>query len=207
MAVFFHEIGHTLFAWMFGIPAFPIFDFEHGGGFSIQIAERSWGGQIVIWAFEAYGLYYFKDRLHPMAFNSLAVFFTIFALVGMTDYTEDVILFMGHGTVAILGGFMLARGIYGVFLTRPSERWLNVFVGGFFISDQIRMCNALLHDIAFQMQYESQKGGHGFGDLTRIAANHYPWTQDGVAIAMMAFTVGVGFAIPISIGYLVNRYR
>ncbi len=191
---------------MYGIPAFPIFDFKHGGGYSVQIAERSWGAQCVVWALQAYGLYYFRDRLHRFAMYGLAIFCVAFGLVGFTDYTEDVILFMGHGTVAVLGGFMLARGIYGVFLTRPSERWFNVFVGAFFIFDQIKMCNALLHDVAFQMVYEAQKGTHGFGDLTRIASHHYPWTQDGVTIFLMVYTIVMAIVIPVMVGMLVRSY-
>lgn len=206
MAVFFHEIGHTIFAWIYGIPAFPIFDFKHGGGYSVQIAERSWPAQCTVWAAEAYGLYHLRDRLHPIAFYGLAVLGVAFGLVGFTDYYEDVILFMGHGTVAVLGGFMLARGVYGVFLTRPSERWFNVFVGAFFIFDQLKMCNALLHDVATQMAYEAQKGGHGFGDLTRIATNHYPWTQTGVTMFLMAFTVFMSIAIPMIVAALVRKY-
>lgn len=205
MAVFFHEIGHTIFAWMYGIPAFPIFDFKHGGGYSVQIAERSWGAQITVWVAMAYGLYQLRDRMPLIFLYPLAAFCVVTGLIGLTNYYEDIILFMGHGTVAVLGGFMLARGIYGVFLTRPSERWFNVFVGAFFIFDQIKMCNALLHDVATQMAYESQKGGHGFGDLTRIANNHYPWTQDGVTICLMVFTVVMGIVIPMTVGILVAR--
>jgi hypothetical protein len=74
MAVFFHEIGHTIFAWIYGIPAFPIFDFKHGGGYSVQIAERSWFAQIAIWGLSAYGLYNFKDRLHVFALYGLSIF-------------------------------------------------------------------------------------------------------------------------------------
>jgi hypothetical protein len=207
MAVFFHEIGHTIFAWIYGIPAFPIFDFKHGGGYSVQIAERSWFAQIAIWGLSAYGLYNFKDRLHVFALYGLSIFFIFFGVIGLTDYYEDVILFMGHGLVAILGGFMLARGIYGVFLTRPSERWFNVFVGAFFIFDQIKMCHALLNDVAYQMEYESQKGTHGFGDLTRIANNHFPWTQDGVTIFLMVFTIIWAVLIPAGVGWLVRKYK
>lgn len=206
MGVFFHEIGHTIFAWVYGIPSFPIFDFKYGGGYSVQVAERSWPAQITIWVLSAYGLYYFKERLHPIAFYGLIIFFIVFGLIGLTDNFEDVILFMGHGTVAIIGGFLLARGIYGVLLTRPAERWLNVFVGAFFIFDQLKMCNALLHEVAYQMEYEAQKGGHGFGDLTRIAGNHYDWTQDGVATFLMIFTIAIAVAIPVGIGILVKKY-
>ena len=206
MTVFFHEIGHTLFAWLYGIPTFPIFDFKYGGGFAVSLTDRSWGGQIFVWAVMVYGLYQLRDRMPSMFFYPLVTFCAVTGLIGLTDFYEDVVLFMGHGTVAVLGGFMLARGFYGVFLTRPSERWFNVFVGAFFILDQIKMCNALLHDVAFQMQYESQKGGHGFGDLTRIANNHYPWTQDGLAIFLMMFTILMGVAIPIYVGKLVKDH-
>jgi hypothetical protein len=205
MCTFFHEIGHTIFAWMYGIPAFPIFDFKYGGGYSVQLSDRSWPLQIVVWGMMAYGLYNIRDRMKPVFLYPLAGFCVVMGLLRFTDFFEDVILFMGHGATAIIGGFMLARGIYGVFLTRPSERWLNVFVGAFFILDQVKMCDALLHDVEYQMLYETQKGGHGMGDLTRIADNHL-WTQDSVAVFTMIFTIAIAVAVPMITAVIVRRY-
>jgi len=201
-----YEIGHTVFSWMFGIPAMPIFDFKYGGGYSVPLTGHSIPAQIAVLCTAACGLYYQKDMINPVVMRVAIAFLIAFGLIGFTDFYEDVILFMGHGTTAILGGFMLARGMYGVFLTRREERWLNVFVGTFFILDQLKMCNALLHDVEYQMFYETQKGGHGMGDLTRIANNHL-WSQDSVAIFLMLFTIFAAVSIPAAVGWVVKRYE
>lgn len=202
MDTFFHEIGHTIFSWVFGIPALPAFDFKYGGGWSLPMTGHSISAQIAVLCAAACGLYYQKDMIYPFAMKVAIGFLIVFGIIGFTDFYEDIILFMGHGATALLGGFMLARGIYGVFLTRPEERWLNVFVGTFFILDQIKMCHALLHDMEYQMLYETQKGGRGMGDLTRIANNHIGWTQEGVAVFLMIFTIFAGIAIPLAIHLL-----
>ena len=36
-----HEFGHTVAAWLFGYPAIPAFNFQHGGGLT-SIEERQW---------------------------------------------------------------------------------------------------------------------------------------------------------------------
>ena len=204
MVTFFHELGHTAVSWMFGIPAIPMFDFKNGGGYSLLITEHSIPAQIAVLCAAAYILYYQREMIYPFAMRAAIILLIIFGVIGFTDFHEDVILFMGHGAVAILGSFMLARGIYGVFLTRPEERWLNVFVGTFFILDQIKMCNALMHDVEYQMFYETQKGGHGMGDLSRIANNHL-WSQDSVALFTMIFTITMAVVIPVGVGWLVMR--
>lgn len=205
MVTFFHELGHTLFFWIFGMPALPMFDFKNGGGLSLGFARDSILAQIIVLCAAASFLYYQKDMIYPTAMKAAIAFLVVFGIIGFTDFYEDVILFMGHGATAILGGFMLARGIYGVFLTRREERWLNVFVGAFFIVDQVKMCNALLHDVEYQMFYETQKGGHGMGDLSRIANNHL-WTQDSVALFTMLFTIVMAVVIPVITGVLVKKY-
>jgi hypothetical protein len=79
-------------------------------------------------------------------------------------------------------------------------------VGAFFIFDQIKMCHALLNDVVYQMEYEAQKGTHGFGDLTRIANNHFPWTQDGVTIFLMVFTIIWAVLIPVGVSVLIRKF-
>jgi len=205
MVTFFHELGHTFFSWIFGIPTLPMFDFKNGGGWSLPLTGHSISAQIAVLCAAACALYYQRDMIYPTAMKAAIAFLVVFGMIGFTDFYEDVILFMGHGATAILGGFMLARGIYGVFLTRREERWLNVFVGAFFIVDQVKMCNALLHDVEYQMFYETQKGGHGMGDLSRIANNHL-WTQDSVAVFLMVFTIAMAVVIPVITAALVRKY-
>ncbi|OFW98276.1 MAG: hypothetical protein A3J37_04475 [Alphaproteobacteria bacterium RIFCSPHIGHO2_12_FULL_45_9] len=67
------------------------------------------------------------------------------------------------------------------------------------------MCNALLHDVEYQMFYETQKGGHGMGDLSRIANNHL-WTQDSVAVFLMVFTIAMAIVVPMITAALVRKY-
>src|ERR1700744_2063957 len=62
----FHEMGHTIFFWLFGQPAIPmiftIFGSDQAGGMSMPIIERSWIMQDLSFAALAYGCYWTKKN-------------------------------------------------------------------------------------------------------------------------------------------------
>lgn len=201
MGVFFHEIGHAVFGWFFGYVSMPTFDFQNGGGMAWHL-DRSWPLQIIMGLAGAYGLYRLKNSDAVFFFWPLVILYLLLVAVSLTRYHEAMILFMGHGSEAIIGGFLLSRGFLNILLTRPQERWLNVFIGAFFIFNLENFCWQLLHDAAFQAMYEAQKGSHGFGDLSRIAEFSFRWSQNGVAIFLMIYTAIMAAGIPLLLRYL-----
>lgn len=196
MAVFFHEIGHSLFGWIFGYASIPTFDFEHGGGMAYH-GERSWPIQIGVYLAALYGLYHIRISEYSLLFIPLLVLALALAAVSLTDWHEAIILFMGHGSEAAIGSYLLTRAFFNVNLVRPEERWLNAFIGGFFQLNLMKMCWQLIYDADYKFEYNLQKGGDGFGDLSRIAHDFtYGWSVDGVALFLWAYTIFITFAVP-----------
>ena len=110
MATFFHELGHTLFAWLYGYPTIPVFDFAHGGGLAISISGQSYllmGAAIVMAGCGAYRLRDFTPFMIGLA--ALAVF--ILATGFSEDIHMSVIDFMGPGTEALIAGCVLSRAL------------------------------------------------------------------------------------------------
>jgi len=168
MVTFFHELGHAATWWFFGYPALPTFDAEYGGGMTYH-AERS----VLLLC----GLY----ALSVLAAGSMAakqwllpalVIFVLAAVHGVLVWTggDEVLgLFMGHGAEILVGGFCLYRGMAGMTDGSQVERWLNAVFGWFVFLRIFDFCYGLATDEVAREVYEQQKGGHGFGDLSRLA--------------------------------------
>lgn len=116
--------------------------------------------------------------------------FTIFIFISsLTFFHEDVWLFMGLGSEALVGSFLLGRAYHGVLLTRPPERWLNAIIGGHMVYGVLYLAWNLMADAYFAANYEMQKGAHRFGDIHRIQDNHYFTSVDPVCWALIIFTL------------------
>ena len=169
MAVFFHEIGHSIFAWFFGYPSIPVFDFAHGGGMAYHF-ERL---EVLKWfmvAAQAVSVFVFwhlfqewyKRVIIILPIGLMILNFTLF-------YHEAVILFMGHGFEIAVAVFCLYRVICDRVSYHSFERPFNGFLGFYFIINGLIFSYKLIFDQAFQSDYLGQKGQHGFGDFSRIA--------------------------------------
>lgn len=167
VGVFFHEIGHALFNWLYGYMAVPTFDFASGGGMTYQFGDRSWLLQGVVWLVLA-GLVVLARRRAPPLMLPLAALAAFVFGTSLLDAHQFIIVFMGHGTEVLLAAFLLCRGYYNVWLSRAGERWVNVFIGAYMLGAVITLMWALMHNPGFAMEYEAQKGGHRFGDINRL---------------------------------------
>ncbi len=205
LGVFFHELGHTLFGWIFGYPSLPSFDFSNGGGMAYTF-DRIWLLQIAIYAGALYGLYRLKSSYYAILFVPAAILFTSLTIISLTTYHNAVILIMGHGSEALIGGFMIARAVFNAGLIRPQERWLNALVGFYFECNLINMCLRILHDSQFRTDYMGQKGSHGFGDLSRFA-DEMLWAGglDSAAIFLIFLTVFLSVSVPAAIYWVFIR--
>ncbi len=205
MGIFFHELGHTVFGWIFGYPSLPSFDFADGGGMAYHF-DRTWLLQIAFYGAGIYGLYKLKSSYYDALFLPAAILFFALAAVGLTTYHNAVILIMGHGTEALLGGFMIARAIFNAGLIRPEERWLNALVGFYFQCNLINMCVRIMHDPQYRFEYMGQKGSHGFGDLSRFA-DEMLWTGglNSAAYFLIFLTVFMTITVPAVIYYVFIR--
>lgn len=167
VGVFFHELGHTLFYWLYGYVAVPTFDFVSGGGMTYQFGERSWLLQGAVWLALA-GVTALAWRRARILVLPLGMFAAFIIATSLMDVHQDVIVFMGHGIEAALAAFLLCRGYYNIWLSRPAERWINVFIGAYLMGSVITLVWALMFNPSFAADYEMQKGDHRLGDFDRL---------------------------------------
>lgn len=187
MITFFHEIGHSLFAWLFGYPTIPTFDFEHGGGMAYSISGQQIALALLVQGGIAYGTWYFRGEV--LIQIAIAAFLLVITPLTFTHYHMAVIDFMGPGLVPIIGAFFLFRALFDLAPRGSLERFLNAYFGfGFFIITFIEVY-ALLYNQIYRLVYYQQKGSHGFGDFDKIADRLLFANFEGVIYFLATFTL------------------
>lgn len=191
VGVFFHELGHTLFYWLYGYIAVPTFDFASGGGMTYQFGERSWLLQVAVWLCLC-GLAAVCWQRVRVLVAPVGIFTTFVIVTSLMGLHQDVIIFMGHGVEAALAAFLLCRGYYNIWLSRPAERWVNVFIGAYLMGSVVTLVWALMFNPYFAAEYEMQKGSHRMGDFDRLVDDagvsmlHIGWLFIAYAVACIA---------------------
>ena len=188
MATFFHEIGHTLFAWFYGYPTVPMFDFAHGGGMSMWFTDQLYILFFFYYLGLAYGIYQFRE------YKGIVAFFVFLFLFHVgTAYNEDarfiVIDFMGPGFEPMIASFFLLRAILDAAPRGGFERFLNALFGFGIIFKVLINDYGLLSNAVHRLIYYKQKGSHGFGDFDKIAARLPGIDFSDVVMFSMGFSV------------------
>ena len=199
MLVFFHEIGHTAAFWIFGSPALPRFDFEHGGGYT-HAAERLWPILLAVWGAAFAAAIWLWRHMEYRWLIWLGIIMAAHTALLMTQGHNVFIGFAGHGAEVLMGAFCLLRAFWNT--TEKShgvaERWLNMIFGCFaMIYSSIFTAGLIASDISRDV-YAGQKGGHLQGDLDRIAAMT-GMTLPTIAGVLLVFNIAV-FAYAIYMG-------
>ncbi len=167
MAVFFHEIGHTVPAWLYGYVALPGFDFSYGGGMTWIM-----GGQVLplMFACDAALLWVVYALREHRGLQIAVIGLLLFHLVtGLTDTHLVVIDFAGPLAEIGFAGFFLYRAWLNLAPRGAGERWLNAIIGwGMMIRVYVQTWGLLFNE-AMRQAYLLQKGSHGFGDFDKIA--------------------------------------
>ncbi len=199
---FFHEIGHTVFAWFYGYVTLPSFDFQHGGGMAWMITGQLLPLNLALYGLILYGIYLFREyRVTQVLLAAVLVFHVATAY---TPFHMSVINFMGPGFEALIAGFFLYRAWFDLAPRGDVERFLNAFFGFGMIIHAFMNGWALIHSKAVRLVYFEQKGQHGFGDFDKIAnALHIPF--ETVVTAWMGLAVAC-FVVPL-LHYLIGRFR
>lgn len=165
----FHQLGHSFFSFLYGIPNLPsvftLFTADRSGDI-IFMFERRWLLQIIVFCglgFVCYYLYSLVSR-----FYALAVVISILILLTAFTSLHDVIIdVMGHGS-AIIGGAVL---LYLSFRhDRPlHRRCFDGFFGLFILLFNIRFCYTLSMDEKLAGKYTGQMAGNIFHhDLSKL---------------------------------------
>lgn len=189
-AILFHEIGHTVASWIYGYPAFPSFDFQHGGGMTYS------GGRhiAIVWLLYAAamgaGAWLYRAQTW-FALAILSVVVTMHLATAFNASHDIVIAFMGHGTEILVSCFFILRGLHGD-RHGIAERGISLVFGLFTLGRNILFCFSLFDDIG-RMAYDMQKGGHILGDLAKIAQDS-GMRIEAVSICTLLF-MGISCAI------------
>jgi hypothetical protein len=186
-----HELGHTLVAWAFGIPAIPAFDFVYGGGVTLQ-QGRSTGLTILIYvAFAALAYWLRENRGYLVA---LAVWVSGYTLVAFTPLHEAIEIAMGHGSELVFAGIFLYRALTGAACRVPLERPLNAFCGLFILLSDAVFAVSLLTNAASVADYEAAKGGGHWMDFSRLADEYVYVDLQAIVFIFLVAVVLVPFA-------------
>ena len=183
----FHEIGHTIFSWLFGYPALPSFDLEHGGGMSYYF-NRVWAFQIAGFAGAGYLCYLAYQQSSFLFYASLSIT-GLYILSGLTEFHHTIIDFMGHGFSIMTGSYFILRMLFSLTEKRFLEKEISAFLGYFMIFANMKLCWELIFDIDYQEEYWNQKGSHGFGDFSKIADYFWFTKEEPVAWFCLALCI------------------
>lgn len=195
-----HEIGHSLFAWIFGYPSIPTFDFNYGGGFSSQF-ERHPVVVGLIYLLFASALY--KTRKKLRAFISVVVFVVLYSIIAFSRAEQVIVLFMGHGMELFFATLCFFRVFAGRALITEGERPIYAFIGFFILFHDISFSWGLLHDAELREIYEEGKGGGVvLNDFYRIATEY--WNVDLSRVVYLFFGL---CTLPPIVSFLFYKYE
>ena len=190
----FHEMGHTIFYWLFGHVAIPmiftLFGSDQAGGMSMAMG-RNWFLQILVFAALAYGVYWVKENWRALLIP-YCLFSVLVTVAAFTKYTDVVIAYMGHGSSIAMGGFFLFRAWIYLDARNSYERWLNAFFGFYLTLSNMVFSYGLAFNTDARGDYSSHLAfGAGHNDFWNIAMVIPSWSVKGIAM----FTIGYGVAM------------
>jgi hypothetical protein len=168
MAVFFHELGHTVTHWAFGEPAIPTFDWDEGGGMTYGF-DRSWLMQGAIWALMASGLLWlWKNGGRGLFFIAAGIVAFLFAASFSDTWREGLGAYMGHGGEILIACFCILRALTNtVDGDKAVERPLAMIFGLYTLGRNALLCRSLFTPEGREM-YDGQKA-HVQGDFRHLS--------------------------------------
>jgi hypothetical protein len=194
-----HEMGHTIFGWIFGYPSLPAFDLVYGGGITLR-TQRSTLLVIVIYAL--LGLAVFSRRRNISAVVLLGGLGVLHAILAFTSMHRVVILFMGHGTELAIASIFIYRALSGAAVSDAVERPLYAAIGFFIVFADTAFAYRLMTSSYHRSAYEGAKGGGHWMDFSRIAEQYL---HTDLTVPVTFFFVCCFFSI--ITGYLLFRYQ
>jgi hypothetical protein len=193
MGTFIHEIGHTIFFWIFGYVALPAFDFE-GGGFSKPFFGQIILIQIGIWLLFSYVIINKFTLSNPILYVLMTIVTSLF-VIGFFKFHQFIYIFMGVGFEALVGGILIFRGLFGLTSKYSNNITLNAeaachFIVGFALNARlIERFYSIIHDPMAKGFY-LLKGKRGASNDFVVIADLLHINLDQVCY----FAIGFGFA-------------
>lgn len=177
-----HEIGHTLFAALFGCPSIPAFDFQYGGGFAPIKEQKTWLLVVDYLGIFAAFCYFYKRWKAVLV---LIIFTVIYSILAFTESYKVIYIFMGHGFELVIAAIFLYRALTGSAVVNALERPLYAFIAFFIILTDTKFAYLLLTDKTERILYGFGKGGHSH-DFVAIAKDYLNCDLRAVAAFFLA---------------------
>lgn len=193
-----HELGHTIFGWLYGYPSVPAFDFVYGGGIT-QHTER----QVFIAVAVQLGLLWLVWLFwrNVVSGTLAAATALLYAITAWTSLHEAVITAMGHGFELFVAGLFLHRALSGNACHHGAERVAYGFVGSFVTFERLRFAYGIVWNPFERQVYEQAKGGGHWMDFSVLAEQHFQ-----VPLRLVAFVFLMLCYLPPLLAWLVNQH-
>lgn len=198
-----HELGHSVFAWLFGYPAVPAFDFAYGGGLSLRGGRSA--GLVVLVAVALAGLGWLYRR-NARTLAAVGVLGAAWSVLAATHWHQTVIALMGHGTELTFAGIFLYRALSGRACRLPVERPLYAYLGWFVLLKVLSFTWRLATDDGFVRTYERGKRGI-LNDFHDVALDLQLGLDLSVTTSGVALLACLACALPPLLALLWWRHR
>ncbi len=194
----FHELGHTLVAWFFGMPAFPAIriDGHAASQHRPQIVFMAWA----IWI--GLGLLAWSLRRHKAAAISVAVVALLYPFFAFSSTKELLQLIGGHLGELAMATICFWRALSGGFTQSMVERGLYSVLGWYLMGRNLVLCWGLAFSAIARDRYQ---GSGSFGltnDYIRVAENVV-----GTPLASVGFAMLFVSMIPLPLAWSIWRVR
>ncbi len=194
-----HEMGHTIFGWLFAYPSLPAFDIRYGGGVTMTM-KRSAPLLLLIYAALLGLIFIYRNNL-----LTVSILVCLIVLHGVLSYGSGhdvLILFMGHGTELLIAMIFIYRALSSAAVVHTVERPLYGIIGFFIFFSDISFAYKLYSSHIERHFYERAKGGGHWMDFSRISEDYLHVSLESVALFFLLVCV----LTPI-FGYLMFRYQ
>ena len=180
-----HEMGHSIVAWFFGMPAFPAISLE-GHAVSMH-SDQSLFLAFAVWAgLGALAWYRLEGRARWIALGLVGA---IYPALAFTPAKECLHLLAGHGGELAFATLCLWKTLDGGFTESRLERGLYGTVGWYLLGSNAILCVRLVAS-ASSREWYGENGSFGLtNDMIRAAEDVLHWRLQSVAFLMLVATV------------------
>ena len=193
MDTMFHELGHSVFGWLFGyinIPMiFTLFHADQMGGMALIMGHSDILQAAMVLAL-AFGCYQIRISIF---FIPAIIFTIIIAVISVTGNDQLAIDYMGHGSAIITGGYFLYRAFANLAPRGGLERWLSAYFGFLLVFRNIFFSYRLITDADYSEQYTNAVEFIGHHDFVKVS-EALSVSINSIAI----FTIGLGIVVIIA---------
>jgi hypothetical protein len=160
-----HEMGHSVVAWAFGMPAYPAIRID-GHAASVHQDQVL---LLVLAAWAGLGATAWWLRRHRVVLVALGIATVLYPLFAFTRLKEVLHLAGGHLGELAFATICFWRALHPGFTEKVAERALYAMLGWYLCARNVVLCGGLLRNAATREWYE-QSGSFGLtNDYLRLA--------------------------------------